>query len=192
MLLEKLLQEYALPLETFKSKEYDLFDTFFEKKKIKKNAFLVREGEVEKYSYFIYEGILRCWVLDQKGVEQTFWFCKPGTFSMSNISFTLNQSATFHVQAVMDCEVYYIDRTQVELLYQTIPSLKAIFDNLTAILLNRLLERQVYMIKYSPEQYYLELVTSYGALINFIPLKDIASFLGITPQALSRIRKRIF
>ncbi|WP_353117910.1 Crp/Fnr family transcriptional regulator [Myroides odoratus] len=192
MLLEKLLQEYAIPLETFTSKEYDLFDSFFEKRKIKKNTFLVREGEVENYSYFIDQGIFRCWVLDQKGVEQTFWFCKPGTFSMSNISFILNQSATFYVQAVMDCEVYRIDRAQVEQLYQAIPSLKAVFDHLTAILLNRLLERQVHMIKYSPEQYYVALVTSYGALFNFIPLKDIASFLGITPQALSRIRKRIF
>lgn len=192
MLLEKLLQEYAIPLETFTSKEYDLFDSFFEKRKIKKNTFLVREGEVENYSYFIDQGIFRCWVLDQKGVEQTFWFCKPGTFSMSNISFTLNQSATFYVQAVMDCEVYRIDRAQVEQLYQVIPSLKAVFDHLTALLLNRLLERQVHMIKYSPEQYYIALVTSYGALLNFIPLKDIASFLGITPQALSRIRKRIF
>lgn len=192
MLLEKLLQEYAIPLETFTSKEYDLFDSFFEKRKIKKNTFLVREGEVENYSYFIDQGIFRCWVLDQKGVEQTFWFCKPGTFSMSNISFTLNQSATFYVQAVMDCEVYRIDRAQVEQLYLAIPSLKAVFDHLTAILLNRLLERQVHMIKYSPEQYYVALVTSYGALLNFIPLKDIASFLGITPQALSRIRKRIF
>lgn len=192
MLLEKLLLEFKVPLETFTTKEFELFDSFFEKKTIKKNAFLVREGEVETHSYFIYNGIMRCWVLDQKGVEQTFWFCKPGTFSMSNISFTLNQSSTFHVQALVDCEVYCIEKEQIKELYQSIPTLKAVFENLTAILLNRLLERQVQMIKYTPEQYYLELVASYGVLLNYIPLKDIASFLGITPQALSRIRKRIF
>nr|WP_243832712.1 hypothetical protein [Myroides indicus] len=48
------------------------------------------------------------------------------------------------------------------------------------------------MIKYSPEQYYLLMMEEYGSLFNYIPLKDVASYLGITPQALSRIRKRIF
>lgn len=192
MLLEKLLQEFGVSLNAFTARELALFDTFFEKVKIKKNAFLIRKGEVETHSYFIDAGIMRCWVLDQKGQEQTFWFCQSGTFSMSNISFTLHQKATFNVQAVVACDVYRINREQAEELYQAIPSLKRVFDHLTALLLNRLLERQVMMIKYSPEQYYLHLVETQGSRMNLIPLKDIASYLGITPQALSRIRKRIF
>ena len=68
----------------------------------------------------------------------------------------------------------------------------SVFEDLNAILLNKLLKRNIDLIKYSPEQYYLQMIEEYGITLNYIPLKDIASYLGITPQALSRIRKRIF
>ena len=69
---------------------------------------------------------------------------------------------------------------------------RQVFEDLNAILLNKLLKRNIDLIKYSPEQYYLQMIEEYGITLNYIPLKDIASYLGITPQALSRIRKRIF
>lgn len=192
MLLQKLLAEFEVKDAVFTEMEERVFDSFFEFMPVKKNTFLIREGEIEHYSYFVYNGMLRCWVLDQRGLEQTFWFCKAGTFSMSNISFTLGEKATFNVQALVDCEIYRIKKEEVAALYVAIPGLKRVFDKLTARLLDRLLHRQVALIKYTPEAYYLELLATFGKAINLIPLKDIAAFLGITPQALSRIRKRIF
>ena len=76
--------------------------------------------------------------------------------------------------------------------YTAIPKVKTVFEDLNAILLNKLLKRNIDLIKYSPEQYYLQMIEEYGITLNYIPLKDIASYLGITPQALSRIRKRVF
>ncbi|WP_121965552.1 Crp/Fnr family transcriptional regulator [Myroides sp. N17-2] len=192
MLLEKLLVEFDTDISVFSTEQIALFDTYFEETSVKKSDFLIREGEVELYSYFIYEGIFRCWTLNPNGEEQTFWFCKEGTFSMSNISFTLQERANFSVQAVTDTIVYKIHKDKIDELYSVIPHLKSVFGGLTAILLNRLLQRNIDVIKYSPEEYYLKLIDEYGVAINYIPLKDIASYLGITPQALSRIRKRIF
>ena len=192
MLLEKLLEEFNLPPNTFHSKESKVFDQYFERLSVKKDTLLIREGETEKYSYFVYEGMLRCWLLNHKGDEQTFWFCKEGTFSMSNISFVLQERADFNVQTVVDSVIYRIDKKQVDELYTTLPKVKTVFDDLTAILLNKVLKRNIDLIKYSPEQYYLQMIEEYGITLNYIPLKDIASYLGITPQALSRIRKRIF
>ncbi|WP_300669115.1 Crp/Fnr family transcriptional regulator [Soonwooa sp.] len=192
MILEKLLKEFEVDANAFTAKESELFDTYFEKIKVKRNEFLVQEGELERYSYFIYEGIARCWTLNQKGEEQTFWFCKEGNFSMSNIAFVLKTKSDFNVQVLVDSLVFRIDRTQVEQLYKAIPKLKDVLDNLTAILLNKVLKRNIDLIKYTPEQHYLKMIQDYGSAINYIPLKDIASYLGITPQALSRIRKRIF
>ena len=192
MLLEKLLKEFNINANTFNQKESGLFDLYFEQISIKKDTFLIREGETEKYSYFVFNGILRCWLLNHKGNKQTFWFCKEGTFSMSNISFTLEKKSTFNVQAIVDCVIYRIDKEQVRELYTAIPKVKTVFEDLNAILLNRLLKRNINLIKYSPEQYYLQMIEEYGITLNYIPLKDIASYLGITPQALSRIRKRIY
>lgn len=192
MLLEKLFKEFNVDVNTFNSTDSELFDQYFERILVKKNSFLIQEGELESYSYFIFNGIARCWILNHKGEEQTFWFCKEGTFSLSNISFTLQEPSGFNVQTITDCEIYRIDFEQAAKLYEAIPGLKAVFEDLTARLLNKILNRNIDLIKYSPEQYYLQMMTEYGNTFNYIPLKDIASFLGITPQALSRIRKRIF
>ena len=192
MLLEKLLKEFDVDANTFHPEESKLFNQYFERMLIKKGTFLIREGEIEEYSYFVFDGLLRCWLFNHEGDEQTFWFCKEGTFSMSNISFTLQEKATFNVQTIVDSVVYRIDKQQANELYEAIPKVKTVFENLTAILLNKLLKRNIDLIKYSPEQYYLQMMEEYGITLNYIPLKDIASYLGITPQALSRIRKRIF
>lgn len=192
MLLEKLFKEFNVDANIFNQDELNLFDQYFERILIKKDTLLIREGETEKYSYFVFDGILRCWLLDHKGGEQTFWFCKEGTFSMSNISFTLQEKSGFNVQTIVDSVIYRISKEQVNELYTAIPKVKKVFENLTAILLNRLLKRNIDLIKYSPEQHYLQMIEEYGIALNYIPLKDIASYLGITPQALSRIRKRIF
>ncbi|WP_454060306.1 Crp/Fnr family transcriptional regulator [Elizabethkingia ursingii] len=192
MILEKLFKEFNVDMSLITPEESKLFDNAFEKILVKRNDFLIQEGELEKYSYFIFEGIARCWTLNHKGEEQTFWFCREGTFSMSNISFTLKKKSDFNVQMLVDSIIYRIDNERVSQIYEMIHHLKAISDNLTAVLLNRILKRNIDLIKYSSEQYYLLMMAEYGSVLNFIPLKDIASYLGITPQALSRIRKRIF
>ncbi|HAC22273.1 MAG TPA: Crp/Fnr family transcriptional regulator [Porphyromonadaceae bacterium] len=192
MLLEKLLEEFNVSSNIISSEESRLFDQYFERILIKKDTFLIREGEVEKYSYFVFEGMLRCWLLNHKGDEQTFWFCKEGTFSMSNISFTLQEKSRFNVQTMVDSVIYRIDKKQVGELYAAIPKVKIVFDDLTALLMDKLLKRNIDLIKYTPEQYYLQMIDEYGVDMNYMPLKDIASYIGITPQALSRIRKRIF
>ena len=89
MLLEKLLKEFNFSTNIFNWEEFKLFDQYFERILVSKGTFLIKEGETERYSYFVFDGILRCWLLNHNGEEQTFWFCKEGTFSMSNISFTL-------------------------------------------------------------------------------------------------------
>ena len=192
MLLEKLLKGFNYSTSTFNLKESKLFDQYFERILISKGTFLVKEGEIERYSYFVFDGILRCWLLNHKGEEQIFWFCKEGTFSMSNISFTLQTRSAFNVQTIVDSVIYRIDKKQENELYTAMPKVKTVFEDLNAILLNKLLKRNIDLIKYSPEQYYLQMIEEYGITLNYIPLKDIASYLGITQQALSRIRKRIF
>ena len=102
MLLEKLLKEFNFSTNIFNWEEFKLFDQYFERILVSKGTFLIKEGETERYSYFVFEGILRCWLLNHNGEEQTFWFCKEGTFSMSNISFTLQTRSAFNVQTIVD------------------------------------------------------------------------------------------
>ena len=192
MLLEKLLKGANFSINIFNLEESKLFDQYFERILISKDTLLIKEGEIERYSYFVFDGMLRFWLLNHKGEKQIFWFCKEGTFSMSNISFTLQTRSAFNVQTIVDSVIYRIDKKRVDELYTAIPKVKTVFEDLNAILLNKLLKRNIDLIKYSPEQYYLQMIEEYGITLNYIPLKDIASYLGITSQVLSKIRKRIF
>ena len=95
MLLEKLLKGANFSINIFNLEESKLFDQYFERILISKDTLLIKEGEIE--SYFVFDGMLRFWLLNHKGEKQIFWFCKEGTFSMSNISFTLQTRFTFNV-----------------------------------------------------------------------------------------------
>lgn len=81
MILEKLFKEFNVDMSLFTSKESELFDNYFEKTLVKRNVFLIREGELEKYSYFIFHGFARCWTLNDKGKEQLFGFVKKEHFA---------------------------------------------------------------------------------------------------------------
>ena len=153
MLLEKLLKEFNFSTNIFNWEEFKLFDQYFERILVSKGTFLIKEGETERYSYFVFDGILRCWLLNHNGEEQTFWFCKEGTFSMSNISFTLQTRSAFNVQTIVDSVIYRIDKKQVNELYTAIPKVKTVFEDLNAILLNKLLKRNIDLIKYSNSIY---------------------------------------
>lgn len=80
MLLEKLLKEFNFSINTFNLEESKLFDRYFERILISKDTFLIKEGEIERYSYFVYDGMLRCWLLNHKGEEQIFGFVKKVRF----------------------------------------------------------------------------------------------------------------
>ena len=69
MLLEKLLKEFNFSINTFNLEESKLFDQYFERILISKDTLLIKEGEIERYSYFVFDGMLRCWLLNHKGEE---------------------------------------------------------------------------------------------------------------------------
>ena len=69
MLLEKLLKEFNFSTNIFNWEEFKLFDQYFERILVSKGTFLIKEGETERYSYFVFEGILRCWLLNYNGEE---------------------------------------------------------------------------------------------------------------------------
>ena len=69
MLLEKLLKGANFSINIFNLEESTLFDQYFERILISKDTFLIKEGEIERYSYFVFDGMLRCWLLNHKGEE---------------------------------------------------------------------------------------------------------------------------
>lgn len=166
-----------------------LFEGYFKPIKIKKGDFLVKEGEIEHNIYFVNDGILRCWINDKYDREKTFWFCMPHTFSLSNLSFTLQKPCDFNVQAATDCELFMITQHDVNELYEISPQMHRVMNIFTGELLNFMLQRKVDLLKLTSIEYYEALLERYQNCMKDISPEDLASYLCISEEEMSKIHK---
>lgn len=160
--------------------------------KIKKRTKILKIGEIENHISFINKGVVRFYIpKEDKEKEITFGFCFSNEFVSAYDSFLTQQPSLYELEALTDIEMWSISHDDLQEVY-----------NKTSIgnTLGRLSSERLYLIKSKREQSllnetaeerYLKLFDERPKLIREIPLKYIASYIGVTAQALSRIRKRI-
>lgn len=139
---------------------------------------------------FIESGTVRFFI---PGVENdlTFVFAFDGWFVSAYDSFITRQSATYEVETLTETKLYRISYDNLQVVYR-----ETSFGNLIGRMASEYLflyktQRELSLLQKSAQERYLDLLTEQPHLIKNIPLKYLASYIGITPQALSRIRKRI-
>lgn len=164
---------------------------FFTPVQFQKGDFMLSAGKVEHFLYYIERGIVRYFhynTLKDKEITTDFTF--SGQFCLSYASFVKQIPSVLQMQALTDIKAYKIGRSQLEKLMNNIEVVK-----IKAVILEKLFveksERELRFLTQTPEENYLYLLQKEPVLLQNIPLKYIASYIGITPQALSRIRKRI-
>ncbi len=158
--------------------------------KMGKDAFLLKQGEVSKAFYFIIKGCVRLYyVVD--GEEKTAFFYMENEFVSSYESFTRQVPASHNLQCIETCELAVISFENAHLLLKRYPK----FEFLARMMMEE--ELMVYQdiiasfITLTPSQRYLKLCEKKPALLQRIPQYHLASFLGVRPESLSRIRKRL-
>ncbi len=164
-------------------KEQQFFCEHFEREEIKKNEFTIRIGDYEKYLYFIESGILRYWTAQEYGdPDKEVTFC----FSLKE-----NQPSLIHIQALTDCVIWKLSKQDLADLYQTSLNINKIARIVLEDALCRKITRETLLLGSSAEAIYEDLITKEKELINNIPLKYLASYIGVTPQRLSQIRRKV-
>lgn len=172
--------------------EKQFFNEHFQRCEMKKNSFLIKEEQREKYLYFIEKGIMRYWTTNMKLREITFWFSFSNEFANSYLSLMHNKPSTFNIQALCNSIVWRININDLSIIYAKSLNTNRIARIVLEDVFTRKIDREISLLKLSPEDRYKELIKCHKELIYTIPLKYLASYIGITPQALSRIRKRIY
>lgn len=172
------------------TEEQQFFMEHYERIELNKNDFITKAGEKENYVYFIEEGILRYWLLDYEERDITFWFSFEGEFANSYSSLKYNEPSAFNIQALCHTIIWRLALTQISYLYEHSLNANKIARIVLEDAFTRKINREICLLKQSPEERYKDLLTREKKLIHDIPLKYIASYLGITPQTLSRIRKQ--
>src|SRR5215213_7254896 len=188
-MFELILQNISKHIQlTEKEKEY--FISILQAKKIRKRQYLVQAGESCRYEYFINKGCLRQYYLDDKGHEHVLYFAIEDYWISDMYGLTTGEPALTNIDALEDCELLVIEKTFYEELFIEVPKLERFFR----IILQRSLigqQRRVIenMSLHADERYY-RFAERYPFLEQRLPQKQIASYLGITPESLSRIRKQ--
>lgn len=151
---------------------------------------LLQAGKVENYLSFIEAGVVRYFIpLEDK--DLTFGFTFAGAFTSAYDSFLTQMPSHYAVQALSHTVLWRISKKDLEDIYQLTTAGDRIGRKAAENLFLLKSRRELSLLNESAEQRYLNLYSEQPQLIREIPLKYIASYIGVTPQALSRIRKRI-
>lgn len=160
-------------------------------KKLRKKQYLLQEGDVWRYNAFVLSGFLRTYRVDDKGQEHFIQFSVENWWAGDRESYIDEKPAKFNIDAFEDSEVLLISKDDFEMLLSKIPAFCIFMRNLMERSLIALRNRVHSNITYTAEEKYSDFLKTYPSLSNRIPQHMIASFLGITPETLSRVRNQI-
>ena len=185
-LLQNIGEKIALTVE-----ETAQLKTYFTPKKLRKRQYLLQEGDVCKSLAFTEAGLLRLYSVDDKGIEHMLQFALPGWWVVDIYSFLTGEPSRFNIDALEDSELLLLSQENFEVMMAALPKMERYFRILfqnNIIAKERRLESA---IAFGAEERYRHFEQAYPDFVQRIPLNLIASYLGITPETLSRIRRKL-
>lgn len=176
---------------TLKAEEIEFFISLLTLKSLKKDEFLIREGDICKYEFFVLKGCLKSYYQDENGVEHILDFSIEGWWAEDLYSFFTQTSCKSNIKAIEDSEILQISKSNLEKLYLELPKFERFFrlSFQNAYIAQR--ERLSLNLSTSAEERYKLFYKKYPYSEKRFTQKDIASYLGITPQFLSNLKKKI-
>ncbi|WP_025765112.1 Crp/Fnr family transcriptional regulator [Dyadobacter tibetensis] len=170
--------------------DWAIFSSKLSPYKVQKGENLLATGQTEKYLSFIETGMLRFYSMYSLE-EKTFGFAFAGSFVSAYDSFLTQKPAAYSIQALADSELWRVSYEDLQIIYRETQVGERIGRLASEALYLTKSKRELSLLYESAESRYLNLFAEQPHLLQNIPLKYIASYIGVTPQALSRIRKRI-
>lgn len=160
----------------------------FEERNFSKNEFFLKEGKICNFLYLV-DGLMRAYTFDLNGNEVTTNFFGKNRQVFDHASFFLQTPSEENIQAITDCLGYSITYEQVNALFHSIPEFREYGRGMLVKELVSYKKRTLAMINKTAEQRYEDLISEDREIFQFVQLKHIASYLGVTNSSLSRIRR---
>jgi len=161
-------------------------------KKLRKGDFLFQEGDVWRYVAFVCAGCIRTYRTDKQGRIRILEFTTEESWAGDSRSLETGEPSVFTIDAVEDTALVLIQKGDFEKICQQIPQLNQLMSDSLKACLSTSLSRIDTATIYSAEEKYEAFIAQHSGLLNRIPQYMVASYLGITPESLSRVRKRVF
>lgn len=162
-----------------------------ESRSLKAGDIIARSGEQAQHFIYVNMGCLMTFFTDSEGVERVLQFATAAWWTGDLDSFSKHIKSCYTTRALIDSEVFLLNQSSFETLLEKVPRLekyfRILFQNAIAANGRRITE----MNSYSAEERYESFRQRYPTLEQFVPQKHIASYLGVTPEFLSKVRKRL-
>jgi CRP-like cAMP-binding protein len=163
----------------------------FKVKKLRKKQYFLQEGDIAFHTAYIAKGCLKTFTVDSEGSEHIYQIAIEGWWTSDIYSFLTGEPAIYNIEAVEDSELLITDKVGRERIFERVPK----FERFMRILIEKNVvanqHRLNSMMMLSAEERYLSFIKKYPQIVQRVPQHMIASYLGIKPETLSRIRKQL-
>lgn len=184
------IREHFEKIQPLSEHDWKLFSSKLNYLELKKKQHLITAGQIENNLSFIEKGIVRAFIPGEEN-DLTFAFAFPESFVSAYDSFLSGNPSSYSIEALTDLSCWQISRSDLEFIYASTQIGNLIGRKAAEELYLKKSKREISLLHENATQRYERLFDENPELIKYIPLKYLASYIGITPQAISRIRKRI-
>ncbi|MBW3520094.1 Crp/Fnr family transcriptional regulator [Flavobacterium sp. NKUCC04_CG] len=170
--------------------DYEPILSYFKKTKLRKKDYLLEASQTSTSLYFVSTGCLRMYFIRENGDEKTTYFALEHWWIADFLSYTLSQPSSFYIQAVEKSEVYELTNENQERLLAAFPNLERYFRLNLQHAYGAAQYRIKYQFAFNKEETFLHFKSLYPQFVQRVPQYMLASFLGLTPEYLSELRKK--
>ena len=186
-----MIKAFLTSFQVLTSDEISQFEGLLVKRHLKKGTFFISEGKFSKEVAFINTGILRSFYTTESGEEMTYCISFPNALMTAYSAFITGMPTIENIQAIADSELLIIQKHDIDKLQESSPNWIR-FSKIIAELQYLELEKRLFVFqKDKAKKRYIDLLENQPDYVQQIPLQYLASYLGITPRHLSRLRKEI-
>ena len=171
--------------------EIECFTTILKHKTVKQKEFLLRSGDVCRHETYVLKGCLRTYYTDDNGFEHVIYFSIEDWWAEDLFSFLTQTPAKYTIEALEDTEVLQIEKANLEKLYQQVPKFERFFRLSFQNAYIAQQERITQNLSFTAEERYTFFKKKYPYSEQRFSQKQVASYLGITPEFLSVLRKKM-
>jgi CRP-like cAMP-binding protein len=170
--------------------QQDLIRNSLTSKKLRRRQYLLQEGDIAKNICFVEKGVLRSYSVDEKGTEHIIQFALEGNTISDLDSFLSGKPSTYNIDAIEDCELVLISKSAHNEILNQVPEYEVYLRMQISGAYVAMQKRLTSIISLPVDERYVNFVKLFPDLVQRIPQHMIASYMGLTPETLSRIRAR--
>lgn len=182
-----LLQKFIDQIHPLKKEEWNAFASIWQPFSCKRKTVLTAAGETERHLYFVLDGVQRSFYLGKDNEEATIVFTYPYSFSGVADSFLTQTPSAYFFETLTTSNFLRTNYQQIAELMESFPNIQNLILKTTAFALKGMLERQVELQCFSAEEKFRQLLGRSPHVLNLIPHKYLASYLGIDASTFSRL-----